>query len=205
MITLNLEVSLEEAAKIIALLQSNAQTEKATFPLLDQSFEKSTAQLAVQQIEKTKITDDAAIDLDDEGQSWDENIHSPNKTKNADGTWRKKKNAAMPKIQDLEPANIVETVYIAEVTDDIKIGNHVDSFEYFDDITLSASKEYTDADMSKICNQAASSSADINIIKKLIAETVPEGQVSHSRNIPLEKRVDFVQKLQQICQIEFIV
>jgi hypothetical protein len=53
-------------------------------------------------------------------------------------------------------------------------------------------RTYSDADLGALCNQAAVKLGDPSPIKEIIAGYVPEGQVAHSRNIPEDKRAEFV-------------
>jgi hypothetical protein len=47
-----------------------------------------------------------------------------------------------------------------------------------------------------LCNQAAVKLGDPSPIKEIIAQYVPEGQVAHSRNIPEDKRAEFVKAVE---------
>lgn len=62
---------------------------------------------------------------------------------------------------------------------------------------------YTDADLGALCNQAAVKLGDPSPIKELIAQYVPEGNVAHSRNIPEDKRAEFVAAVEAKAGIEF--
>ena len=56
----------------------------------------------------------------------------------------------------------------------------------------------TDADLSSACNDAAAAMGSPNAVKALIAQFVPEGEVVHSRNVPLDKRPDFVEQIKAL-------
>lgn len=64
-------------------------------------------------------------------------------------------------------------------------------------------RQYSDADLGALCNQAAVKLGDPNPIKELIAQYVPEGVVAHSRNIPADKRAEFVKAVETKAGIEF--
>jgi hypothetical protein len=62
---------------------------------------------------------------------------------------------------------------------------------------------WTDADLGALCNQAAVKLGDPAPVKALIAEFVPAGEVAHSRNVPADKRGDFVAAVEAKAGIEF--
>jgi hypothetical protein len=64
-------------------------------------------------------------------------------------------------------------------------------------------RTYSDADLGALCNQAAVKLGDPNPVKEIIAKYVPEGQVSHSRNIPEARRGEFVAEVEAKAGIEF--
>lgn len=64
-------------------------------------------------------------------------------------------------------------------------------------------RQYSDADLGQLCNQAAVKLGDPNPVKEIIARFVPEGQVAHSRNIPADKRTDFVSAVEERAGIQF--
>lgn len=64
-------------------------------------------------------------------------------------------------------------------------------------------RAYSDADLGALCNQAAVKLGDPSPIKEIIAKYVPEGEVAHSRNIPADKRADFVADVEAKAGIEF--
>lgn len=64
-------------------------------------------------------------------------------------------------------------------------------------------RQYSDADLGALCNQAAVKLGDPSPIKEIIASYTPEGQVAHSRNIPADKRAEFVKAVEAKAGIEF--
>jgi hypothetical protein len=64
-------------------------------------------------------------------------------------------------------------------------------------------REFSDADLGALCNQAAVKLGDPAPIKEIIAKYVPEGQVQHSRNIPADKRDAFAKEVEAKAGIEF--
>jgi hypothetical protein len=66
-----------------------------------------------------------------------------------------------------------------------------------------AAREYTDADLGALCNQAAVKLGDPGPVKAVIAKYMPEGTVAHSRNVPADKRADFVKEIETAAGITF--
>lgn len=64
-------------------------------------------------------------------------------------------------------------------------------------------RQYSDADLGALCNQAAVKLGDPSPIKEIIASFVPEGQVAHSRNIPAGRRAEFVKQVEDKAGIQF--
>jgi hypothetical protein len=64
-------------------------------------------------------------------------------------------------------------------------------------------RQYSDADLGALCNQAAVKLGDPSPIKEIIAAFTPEGQVAHSRNIPAERRAEFVKAVEDKAGIQF--
>jgi hypothetical protein len=64
-------------------------------------------------------------------------------------------------------------------------------------------RTYTDADLGALCNQAAVKMGDPTPVKEIIAKFVPAGEVAHSRNVPQDKRADFVAAVEAKAGIEF--
>jgi hypothetical protein len=64
-------------------------------------------------------------------------------------------------------------------------------------------RNYTDADLGALCNQAAVKLGDPTPVKELIARFVPQGEVAHSRNVPADQRAAFVAAVEQKAGIEF--
>lgn len=64
-------------------------------------------------------------------------------------------------------------------------------------------RQWSDADLGALCNQAAVKLGDPAPIKEIIGQYVPAGEVAHSRNIPAEKREDFAKAVEAKAGIEF--
>lgn len=64
-------------------------------------------------------------------------------------------------------------------------------------------RQYSDADLGALCNQAAVKLGDPGPVKAIIAKYMPEGTVAHSRNVPAERRADFVKEIETAAGITF--
>lgn len=64
-------------------------------------------------------------------------------------------------------------------------------------------RTYTDADLGALCNQAAMKLGDPSPVKEIIAQFTPDGEVAHSRNIPADKRAEFVKAVETKAGVEF--
>lgn len=74
------------------------------------------------------------------------------------------------------------------------------------DVAAAASipaRQYSDADLGALCNQAAVKLGDPGPVKAIIAKYTPEGSVAHSRNIPAEQRAAFVGEVETAAGIQF--
>lgn len=65
------------------------------------------------------------------------------------------------------------------------------------------SRSWTDADVSKLCNEAAMKLGDAEAVKVIITEHVPFGEVPHSRNIPADQREAFAMAVKRRLGISF--
>jgi hypothetical protein len=64
-------------------------------------------------------------------------------------------------------------------------------------------RQFSDADLGALCNQAAVKLGDPAPVKEIIARYVPAGEVAHSRNIPTEQREAFAQEVEAKAGIQF--
>lgn len=64
-------------------------------------------------------------------------------------------------------------------------------------------RQFSDADLGALCNQAAVKLGDPSPVKAIITKYVPAGEVVHSRNIPTEKRNEFVSEVETAAGIQF--
>lgn len=64
-------------------------------------------------------------------------------------------------------------------------------------------RTWTDADLSALCNQAATKLGDPAPVRDVIAPFIPEGETPHSRNIPADKREEFAVALETKAGITY--
>ena len=64
-------------------------------------------------------------------------------------------------------------------------------------------RTWTDTDLSRLANQAATKLGSPDKVKATIAKHVPEGLTPHSRNIPADKREAFAVDLEAVAGIEY--
>jgi hypothetical protein len=64
-------------------------------------------------------------------------------------------------------------------------------------------RSWTDADISKLCNQAAVADGGPARVQALITKYIPEGQTNHSRNVPAAQRETFAQDVENTIKIEY--
>ncbi len=64
-------------------------------------------------------------------------------------------------------------------------------------------RKWADGDLALLCNQAATKLGDPAPVKAIIQQFVPEGEVPHSRNIPVESREAFASAVEAKAGIVF--
>ena len=142
-------------------------------------------------------------EVDSAGVPFDPEIHTGTKLK--DGTWRAKKGMADKAAELKEAATDEEPTAEEPAAEPVE---EDDEFAAFRDAADTAEPEpaprkWTEADISKLCNQAAVKLGDPGPIKNIIAKYVPEGETPHSRNIPEASREAFAQEVESKAGIEY--
>lgn len=147
-------------------------------------------------------------EMDSSGEPWDASVHVSTKTKTADGRWRRKPGAgSAPPVEASANAGASEEASSAsgakassaaeDGTDDEFAAFHAASNE------APATRSWSDADLAKLCNDAAIKLGNPDPIKHLIGEYVGEGQVAHSRSIAPDNREAFAQAVEQASGMTF--
>ena len=177
------------------------------------------------------LSDAGSGEIDAHGHPWSADLHASTKGKTKDGLWRMKVGVSRPDPLPGFPAEAAaatgtsqETATTSATSQDATAGANAqagtsaedeDEFAAFrnaaaasdaTDAAAAASvpaRKFSDADLGALCNQAAVKMGDPSPIKEIIAQFVPEGQVAHSRNIPEDKRAEFVAAVEAKAGIEF--
>jgi len=169
------------------------------------------------------LSDDGTVDA--HGWAWSESLHASTKGMTKDGLWRMKVGVTRPDPKPGFPktaetgstgtANTGEASSAPASAPAGDAGQDDDEFAAFraaaaksdaEDAAAKASvpaRKWTDADLGALCNQAATKLGDPAPVKEIIAKFVPEGEVSHSRNIPDDKRAEFAAAVEAKAGIEF--
>jgi hypothetical protein len=155
------------------------------------------------------------VELDADGHPWSEDLHASTKGKTKDGLWRMKPGQTRP---DRVPGYLppeAEEVLAEPDTAEPDTAEPDDDFAEFEAAAAkqkaeaaaaaenTPEREWTDADLSALCNQAAQKLGDPTPVKELIAKFVKEDDVAHSRNIAADDRPDFVAAVEKAAEIEF--
>jgi len=176
---------------------------------------------------------EAAVDIgspevDAHGHPWSELLHATTKGTTKDGLWRMKpgvtRPAAMPGFPieeatstttsgtETQPAASVATEAVPTPATSTDEDDEFAAFRAADAATAAVEEEavasiparkWTDADLGKLCNQAAQKLGDPTPVKEIIVQFTPEGEVAHSRNIPEDNREDFAKAVEAKAGIEF--
>ena len=64
-------------------------------------------------------------------------------------------------------------------------------------------RTWTDADLSKLGNQAVQKLGNADPVKAVIARFTPEDATAHSRNIPVDQREAFAQEIEKLAGITY--
>lgn len=178
-------------------------------------------------------TDTGNVEIDAHGHPWSAELHASTKGKTKEGLWRMKPGAERPAPMPGFPVTADPAEAIAELgsTSTASTGETASSpseaaptpaaTPAADDDEFAAfraasekmeaeaaetpipARKWTDADLSALCNQAAQKLGDPVPVKELIAQFVPAGEVSHSRNIPEATRADFAAAVEAKAGIKF--
>lgn len=219
--------ALEQLAVIAAALTgaASAQVPKVSVPKANPTA--ATPAPAVEQSQASDVaeasqaaTDDGTVDA--HGWPWSADMHASTKGMTQDGLWRMKVGVKRPDPKPGFPIGDTGTASTgtessAAATAPTETASPVedDEFAAFREAAAKAdandaaakanvpARKWTDADLGALCNQAALKMGDPQPVKDIIAEFVPAGEVSHSRNVPEEKRAEFAAAVEAKAGIEF--
>ncbi len=189
---------------------------------MEYEFTPSTPQGAYNEIKSEEIAarsePDENAELDAHGHPWSD-IYADSKLKTTAGLWRMKKGnerpAPMPGYPKEEASTTEEPVTEQQV-EEVPVTEEPeapadDEAEMWADAAGTEApavpeREWTDADLSKLCNQAAKAleaSGGVPKLKELVAVYSASGTVPHSRNIPVEDRERFAGEVEALANVKY--
>lgn len=171
-------------------------------------------------------------EVDAHGHPWSAELHAGTKGKTKDGLWRMKVGVSRPdpkpgfplggdnagngsdatgsgataSVGELGAGAGAAPAPAAEEEDEFAAFRAASENSAATDAAAASSvpvRQYSDADLGALCNQAAVKLGDPQPVKDIIAKFVPAGEVAHSRNIPADKRGEFVKEVETKAGIEF--
>lgn len=166
-------------------------------------------------------------ELDSAGWPWSPDLHASTRGKTKEGLWRMKVGVARPDPKPgfpataaaAEPAGTsasagaagtgaapVAPASSADEDDEFAAFRAANEAASATDAAAAASvpaRQWTDADLSALCNQAAQKTGNPEPVKAIIARFTPEGQTPHSRNIPADQREPFAKAVESEIGIQF--
>lgn len=175
-------------------------------------------------VEASPVASDGVEVVDAHGHPWNAEIHAGTKTQTKEGLWRLKVGATRPDPMPGFPvadASVAAangagssasaeaagsaTATAAEAASPVDEDDEFAAFAAADAASGGApvARTWTDADLSKLCNQAAQKLGTPEPVKGIIAKHVPEGTVPHSRNIPEANREAFAAEVETTAGITF--
>jgi len=149
-------------------------------------------------------------EVDAAGTPWSADKHASTKGKTKDGLWRMKVGVARPANEGLPAGSGAAPVSSGSetpaVTTAAPAAEEDDEFAAFHAAAAAqapVARNWTDADLSKLCNQAAVAAGGPDKVKAIIAKYVPAGEVPHSRSIPADQRETFAVDVETSLGIKY--
>lgn len=160
------------------------------------------------------------VELDAAGVAWDPERHASTKSKTSAGLWRMKVGVSRPESEGVlasgnpgtgtsvaTPSSTVNGTTAPEASAPSTASDEDDEFAAFRTATAAptapAVRNWSDGDLSKLCNQAAMKAGGPEGVKAIIAKFVPEGQLAHSRSIPADQRENFAKEVEATFGITY--
>lgn len=154
--------------------------------------------------------------LDAAGVPWSADKHASTKAKVGSGLWRMKVGVKRLPEESEDSPNYVNPNAAAPAAaappppppPPVTVAAPVEEDEFAAFATAAApaapvARTWTDADLSKLCNQAAVKDGNPDRVRSTIAKYLPEGEVQHSRNIPAAQREAFASELETVVGITY--
>jgi hypothetical protein len=226
-INIHAENATDALEQLVVLAAALTGKVGAPAPKTTEAYVARVAEAAVPGSEEVVTVADMAERADDgtvdaHGWPWSPDLHASTKGVTKDGLWRMKVGVTRPDPKPGFPIGNTGTVSNGEessvpATAPTETASPVedDEFAAFREAAAKAdandaaakatvpARKWTDADLGALCNQAALKMGDPGPVKEIIATFVPAGEVSHSRNIPAEKREEFAKAVEAKVGIEF--
>lgn len=147
-------------------------------------------------------------EVDAAGVPWDANRHAATKSKTKAGLWRMKVGVTRPDTEGEASANYQSPEGGSPTPPPPPASEPAaaedDEFAAFRNAAADSSpppppstvaRTWSDADLSKLCNQAALASGSPEKVKEIINKYVGD-EVSHSRNVPADQRENFAEEIE---------
>jgi hypothetical protein len=166
--------------------------------------------------------------VDAHGHAWDASLHASTGSKTKEGLWRMNKGVTRPApledypkedigtTEQVQEDSVQETsateLTVTEAENVPEVTTEEDEFAAFTAAAKDAEapsevkvpeRVWTDADLGVLCNKAAVKMGNPSQIKEVIAKYVPEGVVSHSRNIAETDRAAFAAEIEELAGVKF--
>lgn len=227
-----LEAMLVRAITVTIPAEPKANPTPGTTPNADVSLATDLSSAVTNTQENTVLVGTGAVvtfdashsdELDAHGHPWNPELHASTKGKTQDGLWRMGKGKVRPdpmpgypKTDEAPAAETKQEEPAPALTPIEQLGAEAiveaaveDDAEMWADAAGEApavpAREWTDADLSKLCNQAAKTLGPDRVpeLKALVAVYTASGQVPHSRNIPVEDRDRFAGEVEALAGITY--
>lgn len=225
-ITISLTLKPSQLTSVYALLGGTAiattAVRQAVDPLLptpDWPLEK------VAKPEADVVEEAPSGEIDADGHPWSASLHASTKAKTGAGLWRMKPGASrpdpLPGFPKADGTGTSESGTVSKATEVVAepiagpATEEDDEFAAFTAAAKSAdvadesaaskvsARSWSDADLSKLANQAATKLGDPAPVRELVTKYVPAGEPVHSRNIPADQREAFAAALEKKAGIEY--
>lgn len=164
----------------------------------------------------TTVSPSDGSEVDAAGVPWDANRHAATRSKTKAGLWRMKVGVNRPESEGETSANYRNPEGAPAGSPpppppaSAPAAAEDDEFAAFRNAATgnppppppSGARTWTDADLSKLCNQAAHASGSPDKVKEIMTKYVGS-EVAHSRNIPADQRENFAQEIELAFGIQY--
>jgi len=175
---------------------------------------------------ETQVVEEAPSgEIDADGHPWSASLHASTKAKTGAGLWRMKPGASrpaplpgFPKVNGTGTSEsgtaskateaVAEQTVTPAIEEDDEFAAFMAAAKGADAVDEAAAakvstRSWSDADLSKLANQAATKLGDPVPVRELVTQFVPAGEPVHSRNIPASEREAFAVALEKKAGIEY--